>query len=106
MLKRITYAMIVSGVLLAPVSAAAESSIAPGMDVVAAKTRTPDRDDSPFPVEGTPVSYGVKTARAGNESPYPDQSKSKDYGIRVTKADESVFPDQSKSNDYGIRVAA
>ena len=69
MLKKVAYAMFVSGMLLASVSAAAGSS------------------DWLY-------------------SPFPDQSKSNDYGIRIAMTDESVFPDQSKSNDYGIRVAA
>jgi len=64
MLKKIAIAMLVNGVLLASVNAAAESS-------------------------------------------FPDQSKSNDYGIRISKADSNnPFPDQSKSNDYGIRAPA
>ena len=128
MLKKIVYAMLVGGVLLTSVNAAAGTSSAPQLDVVGYNTRTSDRQDSPYPVEGTPVSYGVGIARAGNDSvfpdqsrsndygvriaraesdsPYPDQSKSNDYGVRITRADESAFPDQSKSNDYGVQVAA
>ena len=41
-----------------------------------------------------------------DDSVFPDQSKSNDYGIRIAATeDDSVFPDQSKSIDYGIRAA-
>ncbi len=104
-LKTLTYAMLLSGVLLASASATAETSFPAGADAVAYTVRTPDRDGSPFPIESTPVDYGVRIVRADIDSPFPDQSDSNDYGIRITRADiDSPFPDQSDSNDYGIRI--
>jgi hypothetical protein len=80
MLKKMTYAMLVSGLLLASFGASA---------------------DSPFPDQSREIDYGVRIA----SSPFPDQSDSIDHGIRVAKADtRSPFPDQSNSTDYGIRV--
>ena len=103
MLKKIVYAMLVGGVLLGSVNAAAGTASTTELNVPGYNTRTSDREGSPYPVEGTPVSYGIEIARAG-DSVFPDQTKSNDYGIRIAKADESVFPDQSKTNDYGIRI--
>ena len=106
MLKKIAFAMFANGVLLASMNVAAETSIAPGSNVPGYETRTLDRVDSPFPDQSKSIDYG-RIAISDIDNPYPDQSKSNDYGIRTAKADgESVFPDQSKSNDYGIRVAA
>lgn len=105
-LKNMTLAMLLSGVLLVSTSAAAESLFTAGSKVVGYTSLTPDRDDSPYPVEGTPVSYGVQAARTDSESPFPDQSDSNDYGIRIASEEvDSTFPDQSKSNDYAVRVA-
>jgi len=104
-LKKMTYAMLLSGVLLASASAAAEISFTAGSDAVGYTARTPDRDNSPFPIESTPVDYGVRIVRTDSDNPFPDQSDSYDYGIRITRADiDNPFPDQSDSNDYGIRV--
>ena len=83
MLKTVTYAALVSGLLFAPLGVSAKH---------------------PYPAERDFVD-GAHLSKADSESPFPDQSKSNDYGIRVSKADsESPFPDQSKSNDYGVRV--
>jgi len=82
MLKKVTYAALVSGLLLAPLGVLAKH---------------------PYPAERDFVD-GVRISKADSESPFPDQSDSNDYGIRVSKADtDSPFPDQSDSNDYGIR---
>lgn len=62
MLKRITYAMLVSGLLLAPLGASAES---------------------PYPADSDIVDYGIRIAKAGGNSPYPTESDVVDYGIRV-----------------------
>jgi hypothetical protein len=54
--------MLVSGLLLAPLGASAES---------------------PYPADSDIVDYGIRIAKAGGNSPYPTESDVVDYGIRV-----------------------
>lgn len=83
MLKKVTYAALVSGLLLAPLGVSAKH---------------------PYPAERDFVD-GAHISRADSESPFPDQSGPTDYGIRISKVDsESPFPDQSDSIDYGTRA--
>ena len=87
MLKKITYAMLVSGLLLAPFSANASG---------------------PWPDQSDSIDRGIQIAKGGDNSPFPtDHSDSIDRGIQIAKGgDNSPFPvDQSDSVDYGIRVA-
>jgi hypothetical protein len=62
MLKKMTYAMLVSGLLLASFGASASS---------------------PFPDQSREIDYGIRVAKADSNSPFPDQSREIDYGIRV-----------------------
>lgn len=62
MLKKIAYAMLVSGLLLAPLGASAKD---------------------PYPVESDVVDYGIRIAKADTRIPFPAESDVVDYGIRV-----------------------
>ena len=61
-LKKLTYAMLVSGLLVASFGATADSAI-------------PDQSDS--------LDYGVRIAKANSDSPFPTESDVVDYGVRV-----------------------
>jgi len=63
MLKKISYAMLLSGLLLAPLGVSAKQ---------------------PCPAERDVVDYGVRMTKADRDNPFPDQSDSRDYGIRET----------------------
>lgn len=60
--KNVTYTALVSGLLLAPLAVSAEH---------------------PYP-EGRDLRERVKFSKAGAENPFPDQSKSNDYGVAGT----------------------
>jgi len=103
-LKKVTYAMLVSGLLLAPLGVSAKHPYPDERDI-GDRSRIFTADiDSPFPDQSTSGDYGIRISKADNESPFPDQSKTYDYGLRISKADDdSAFPDQSTSIDYGVR---
>lgn len=105
-LKKVTYAMLVIGVLLAPLGVSAKHPYPDERNGVDRNRIFTVDIDSPFPDQSTSSDYGIRTSKADNESPFPDQSTSNDYGIRISKADDdSAFPDQSTSIDYGVREA-
>jgi hypothetical protein len=85
MLKKITFAMLMSGLLLAPIGASAEG---------------------PYPDQSDSIDRGIQIAKGNDQSPFPDQSDSIDHGIQIAKGNgQSPFPDQADSIDHGIRVA-
>lgn len=104
MLKKVTYALLVSGVLLAPLGASAKHPYLAERDFVDGVQIAKADSDSPFPDQSDSNDYGIRVSKTDVDSPFPDQSDSNDYGIHISKADsDSPFPDQSDSNDYGIR---
>ncbi len=63
MLKKIAFAMLVGGLLTAPLGAAAKK---------------------PYPAERDGVDYGVHVAKADGKSAIPEQLDRTDYAIEVT----------------------
>jgi len=61
-LKKMTYAVLVSGLLLASFGASA---------------------NSPYPTGSDVVDYGIRVAMEETRSPFPTESDVVDYGIRV-----------------------
>ena len=105
-LQKVTYALLVSGLLLAPLGVSAKHPYPEERDINDRARISRADTESPFPDQSTSGDYGIRISKANNDSPFPDQSTSNDYGIRVSKADgDSAFPDQSTSNDYGVRGA-
>lgn len=81
MLKKMTYSMLVSGLLLASFGASA---------------------NSPYPAESDVLDYGARIAMKDSRSPFPSELDVVDYGARIAS---NPYPEQSDVVDYGVRIA-